>query len=180
MASKVVVLDRDGVINEDRANYVTSLEEFSFIPGSLEAMVTLSQNGWRIFIMTNQAGIGKGVVSMANLTAIHQHIYTSVQQKGGQVEAILFCPHTDADACECRKPKPGMLLQLQNRLGLASLQGVILVGDSLRDLQAAQAAGCQMHLVRTGHGEETLLQEGVPVATMVHRDLAAFAAHLLS
>ena len=148
---RLIVLDRDGVINEDSDEYIKSPDEFIPIPGSLEAIARLPQSGWRVTVATNQSGIARGMYDLATLQRIHDKLYRLLAAQGGQVEAIFFCPHGPQDNCECRKPKPGLFREIERRLQV-SLEGVPAVGDSLRDLQAAQAVGARPLLVRTGKG----------------------------
>lgn len=175
---KFIVLDRDGVINEDSDEYIKSPDEFIPIAGSLEAIARLSQAGWRIAVATNQSGIARGYYDLATLQRIHDKLYRQLSQLGGQIEAIFFCPHGPDDDCNCRKPKPGLFQEIENRLQV-SLEGAPAVGDSLRDLQAAQAVGAKPILVRTGKGERTIAKgkglEGIPV----YDDLAGVVDALL-
>jgi D-glycero-D-manno-heptose 1,7-bisphosphate phosphatase len=172
---KLVVLDRDGTINRDSDQYIKSPAEWKPIPGSLEAIARLTQSGHRVVVATNQSGIGRGLFDTATLNAIHDLMQRAVQQAGGRIDAIFFCPHADGAGCECRKPRPGMLLEISRRMN-APLEGVPVVGDSLRDLQAAAAAGARPVLVLTGKGKKTRAAGGLPPGTEVFPDLAAFAA----
>jgi D-glycero-D-manno-heptose 1,7-bisphosphate phosphatase len=175
---KLVVLDRDGTINVDSDQYIKSPAEWKPIKGSLEAIARLTQAGWHVVVATNQSGIGRGLFDMATLNAIHDSMHRAVHQAGGRIEAVFFCPHADASNCECRKPKPGMLLEIAKRMNVG-LEGVPMVGDSLRDLQAASAAGARPVLVLTGKGKKTRDAGGLPAGTVVVADLAAFAAQLV-
>ena len=172
---KLVILDRDGTINHDSDQYIKSPAEWKPIKGSLEAIARLTQAGWRVVVATNQSGIGRGLFDMSTLNAIHDKMQRAVQQAGGRIDAIFFCPHADDSNCECRKPKPGMLLEIGRRLNV-SLEGVPVAGDSLRDLQAAAAAGARPVLVLTGKGRKTRDAGGLPPGTEIFADLAAFAA----
>jgi len=172
---KLVILDRDGTINHDSDQYIKSPAEWKPIKGSLEAIARLSQNGWRVVVATNQSGIGQGLFDMATLNAIHDTMHRAVHQAGGRIDAIFFCPHAGDSNCECRKPKPGMLLEIAKRMNV-ELEGVPMVGDSLRDLQAAVAAGARPVLVLTGKGTKTRDAGGLPAGTALYPDLAAFAA----
>jgi D-glycero-D-manno-heptose 1,7-bisphosphate phosphatase len=154
-ALKLIVLDRDGVINEDSDEYVKTAEEWLPIPGSLEAIAKLHQAGWRVVLFTNQSGIGRGLFGLDDLQAMHVKMHGLVNKAGGRIDAVLFCPHVPSEECECRKPRPGMLYELMERLGV-EMDNVPVVGDSLRDLQAAMAVGARPMLVRTGKGERTL------------------------
>ncbi|NCV56021.1 MAG: D-glycero-beta-D-manno-heptose 1,7-bisphosphate 7-phosphatase, partial [Betaproteobacteria bacterium] len=149
--SRFVIIDRDGVINVDSEAYVKSPEEWTPIARSLEAIALLTQAGWRIAVVTNQAGLSRGLFDLATLNRIHARMHEMVQRRGGRIEAVFFCPHGPQDGCTCRKPKPGMLLEAADRFD-TDLSGQAFVGDSLRDLQAAQAASMQPVLVRTGNG----------------------------
>ena len=176
---KLIILDRDGVINHDSDQYIKSPEEWKPIPGSLEAIARLTQWGWRVVVCTNQSGVGRGLFVMDTLNAIHDKMVRAVSQAGGRIDAIFFCPHTNADKCACRKPKPGMFLEIAARYNV-DLAGVPAIGDSLRDLQAAHAAGARPVLVLTGKGEQTLKAGGLPPGTEIHADLAAAAVALTS
>ena len=174
---KLVILDRDGVINFDSEHYVKSAEERTPIPGSLEAVARLTQAGFRVVVATNQSGLGQGLFDMAALNAIHNKMHKAVNQLGGRIDAVFFCPHARDAGCACRKPLPGMLLEIAERYDL-TLAGVPTVGDSLRDLQAARAAGARPILVLTGKGEQTLKSGGLPEGTEIHPNLAAAALAL--
>lgn len=163
---RLVILDRDGVINEDSDEFIKSPDEWIPLPGSLEAIAQLTNAGWRVVVASNQSGLARKLLDIDDLNAIHEKMYSMVNEYGGVIEAIFFCPHGPKDDCDCRKPKPGMLEQISQRLRV-SLEGVPVIGDSLRDLQAARAVGAQPVLVRTGKGTETLYSgeglENVPV-----------------
>jgi D-glycero-D-manno-heptose 1,7-bisphosphate phosphatase len=176
--AKLVILGRDGVLNEYREDHVTEPDEWQPIPGALEAVARLNHAGWHVVVATNQAGIGRGMIDMAAVNAVHQRMHQRLVAQGGRIDAVFFCPHRPEDACGCRKPLPGMLLDIADRYG-ADLSEVAMVGDTLRDLQAAAAAGCEPHLVRSGRAagldEAGLraIQTAVPQA-QVHASLAAF------
>ena len=174
---KLVILDRDGVINLDSDQYIKSPEEWKPIAGSLEAIARFTQAGFRVVVATNQSGLGRGLFDMATLNAMHDKMHKAVNQLGGRIDAVFFCPHAQDAGCACRKPQPGMLLEIAARFNLA-LAGVPVIGDSLRDLQAASAAGARPVLVLTGKGEQTLKSGGLPEGTEIHRDLAAAALAL--
>ena len=174
---KLVVLDRDGVINHDSDQYIKSPEEWKPIRGSLDAIARLTQWGYRVVVATNQSGVGRGLFEMDTLNAIHDKMLKATAQAGGRIDAVFFCTHTDADQCACRKPKPGMLEEIAARYNTA-MAGVPLVGDSLRDLQSAVAVGAQPMLVLTGKGRKTAQDPQLPPSTMVFPDLAAVAAHI--
>ena len=151
----LVVLDRDGVINVDIGEPITRVEDWEVLPGSLEALARLYKAGHVVAIATNQSGIGRGLLDLATLHAIHRKMHDAVAAAGGRIELVAFCPHTESDLCDCRKPAPGMLYTLSERAGV-DLVDVTLVGDSLRDMQAAMATAAQPVLVRTGNGQDTL------------------------
>ncbi len=176
---KLVVLDRDGVVNLDSDQFIKTPDEWIPIDGSLEAIAALNQAGYRVVIASNQSGIGRGLFEMSALNAMHEKMHKALANLGGRVDAVFFCPHTAADGCDCRKPKAGMLEQLAERFGV-ELKGVPLVGDSLRDLEAGLAVGCAPHLVLTGKGAKTEKKGGLPPGTLIHDDLRAFARWLLT
>ena len=176
----LIILDRDGTINEDRDDYVKSADDWIPIPGSLEAIARLNHAGWHTVIASNQSGLGRGLFDMASLNAMHAKMNSLLAKVGGRIDAVFFCPHTPDEACDCRKPLPGLFRQIGERYGV-DLATVPVVGDSLRDLQAGAAVGCRPHLVRTGKGAVTVagnVLHQVP-GTVVHDDLAAFAEHLI-
>ena len=174
---KLVVLDRDGVINHDSAHYITHPDEWKPIAGSLEAIARFTQAGIRVVVATNQSGVGRGLFDMATLNAIHDKMHKSVNQLGGRIDAIFFCPHTPDAGCACRKPLPGMLRDIAERFNM-DLEGVPVIGDSRHDLEAAATVGAQPVLVRTGKGEQTLKGDNLPGGTQIHPDLAAAAMAL--
>lgn len=175
---KLIILDRDGVINQDSAQFIKSPEEWKPIPGSLEAISRLAEAGYRIVVATNQSGVGRGLFDMDTLNAIHDKMIKSLSAVGGRIDAIFFCPHAADSTCECRKPNPGMFREIATRFNV-DLQGMPTVGDSLRDLQAGAAVGCAPYLVLTGKGEKTASEPGLPEGTKVFPDLTAVANHLL-
>ncbi len=174
---KLVILDRDGVINADSDQYIKSPDEWRPLPGSLEAVARLTQWGYRVIVATNQSGVGQGLYEMDTLNAIHDKMMKAAAQVGGRFDAIFFCPHTNADNCNCRKPKPGLMQEIAARYN-ADLTGVPVIGDSLRDLQAAVAVGAQPILVLTGKGVKTAADPALPPGTPVFADLAAAVAKL--
>jgi D-glycero-D-manno-heptose 1,7-bisphosphate phosphatase len=174
---KLVILDRDGTINQDSDQYIKSPTEWKPIPGSLEAIARLTQGGWRVAVATNQSGLSRGLFDMSTLNAIHAEMHRAVGQAGGRIDAIFFCPHAADSNCECRKPKPGLLREVASRFGV-ELEGVPMIGDSLRDVTAAAAAGAQPWLVLTGNGRKTRDAGGLPPGTEIAADLAAIAARL--
>ena len=182
MPIKLVILDRDGTINRASDEFVKSPDEWHPLPGALEAIGRLNHAGFHVVLATNQSGLGRGLFDMAALNAVHAHMLKSLATVGGRIDAIFYCPHAPDEGCACRKPAPGLLHQIQERYGV-DLKGVPYVGDSLRDMQAAQAAGCAPHLVLTGRHPDVqagALPAGFPESTQIHADLAAFVDHLLS
>ena len=180
---KLIILDRDGTINEDRDDFVKSPDEWVPIPGALEAIARLNHAGWHTVIASNQSGLGRGTFDMATLNAVHTKMNQALAKHGGRIDAVFFCPHAPQEVCACRKPLPGLIEQIGGRFGV-NLKDVAVVGDSLRDLQAGAAVGCEPHLVRTGKSAaldaaqiEALLAQ-VPGA-QAHADLMAFARHLI-
>ena len=182
-SSKLVILDRDGVINEDRDDYVKSVDEWIPLPGSLEAIALLNQAGYQIALATNQTGLSRGYFTIIDLHALHSKMEALLKPLGGHIDGIFFCPHQDSHQCDCRKPAPGMMKEIALRYkrldSTKPLTGVPIVGDSLRDLQAGVALGASPHLVLTGKGEKTLAKGGLPEDTQIHADLLAFASTLL-
>ena len=174
---KLVILDRDGVINFDSEQFIKSPEEWRPIPGSVEAIARLTQAGYRVVVATNQSGVGRGLFDMTTLAAIHDKMHRAVSQAGGRIDAVFYCPHGADSTCKCRKPSPGMLVDIGERFN-TGLDGVPTVGDSLRDLQAAMAVRARPILVLTGKGTRTREAGGLPEGTEVHADLAAVAQAL--
>jgi len=178
-AGKLVVLDRDGVINRDSDQFIKTPEEWRPIPGSLEAVARLNHAGYRVVVATNQSGLGRGLFDMAMLNSIHEKMHKALALVGGRIDAIFYCPHTADSECECRKPRAGMLREIGVRFGV-EMSGVPCIGDSLRDLQAAEAIGAQPMLVLTGKGEKTLREGNFPKNTVIFPDLAFAASALLA
>ena len=174
---KLIILDRDGTINYDSEDFIKHPDEWRPIPGSIEAIARFTQAGWRVVIATNQSGVGRGLLDMATLNAIHAKMHRAVNQAGGRIEAVFYCPDTDESHSPCRKPNPGMFHAIAERLNVA-LDQVPCVGDSLRDLQAAAAVGGQPILVLTGKCRKTRAAGNLPEATEVYPDLAAVAQAL--
>jgi len=174
---KVVILDRDGTINHDSDDYIKSPAEWTPIPGSLEAIARLIQADYRVVVATNQSGIGRGLFDTQALFAIHDKLQRALGQVGGRIDAFFFCPHKADDNCRCRKPQPGMLLEVARRFNV-SLEDVFMVGDSRKDLEAAAAVGARPVLVLTGNGAKTEKEGKLPRGTAVYPDLAAFALQL--
>ena len=178
-AVKLIILDRDGVVNRDSEQFIKSPDEWRPIPGSLEAIARLNHAGFRVVIATNQSGIGRGLFEMAMLNAIHEKMHKALALVGGRIDALFYCPHTADAGCECRKPRTGMLKEIGVRFGV-DLAGVPCIGDSLRDLEAADAVGGQPILVLTGKGEKTLREGDFPKNTVIFPDLAFAASALLA
>ncbi len=179
---KLILLDRDGVINEDSDAFIKSPEEWRLLPGSAEAIAALTYARYQVVVVTNQSGIARGHFDLGTLNRIHEKMQREVGNVGGRIDAIFYCPHGPDDGCECRKPKPGMFQDIERRLQI-KLHGVAAIGDSLRDLQAAQAVGARAILVRTGKGsetEKTLAQAPLAEPVEVFDDLAAAVDALLS
>ena len=176
---KLVILDRDGVINHDSDQYIKSPAEWRPIPGSIEAIARLNQHGFRVVVASNQSGIGRGLFDMATLNAINDKMMEMVFRQGGRIDAVFFCPHTAVENCDCRKPRTGMYEEIAARFH-TELKGVPCVGDSLKDLQSAEAVGGQPILVLTGKGKGTKEEGGLPRRTIVFPDLAEAARHLIS
>jgi D-glycero-D-manno-heptose 1,7-bisphosphate phosphatase len=177
-SKKVVVLDRDGVINLDSEDYIKNVHEWEPIPNSIEAIAKLSQAGYKIIIATNQSGLGRGLFSIKNLDEIHQQLQKKVQEAGGHIDAIFFCPHVPTDNCCCRKPQPG-LFQLIETFFHISLAQVPAIGDAKRDIETSLKAHCRPILVRTGKGEQTIMSEDLN-AEIVCKDLYEAAVKLIS
>ena len=182
MITKLVILDRDGTINHDSDEYVKSAQEWTPIPGALEAIARLNHAGWHVVVASNQSGLGRGLFDVAALNAMHTKMHKMLGAVGGRVDAVFFCPHSPDENCSCRKPASGLFEQIGERYGM-DLKGVPAVGDHLRDLQAATAVGCEPHLVLTGKGAQhkgqSALPNEFPANTHVHEDLSAFVDWLL-
>lgn len=177
---KIVILDRDGVINEESADFIKSVAEWKPIPGSLEAIARLCHAGYRVYVASNQSGIGRGLLDYDALFAIHDKLQRALADLGGRVDAIAYAPDHPDRATEMRKPRPGMLLDISQRLGVP-LDKIHAVGDSQRDIEAALAAGARPVLVRTGNGRATEEKLGTSrEAVAIYDDLAAFASALIA
>ncbi|WP_417516526.1 D-glycero-beta-D-manno-heptose 1,7-bisphosphate 7-phosphatase [Marinobacter sp.] len=180
----LIILDRDGVINEYDGNYICSVDEWQPIPGSIEAVARLCKAGHRIAIATNQSGIGRGYYSTDVLSAMHEKLESLLEAQGGSISFIAYCPHHPDDGCRCRKPLTGLLKQIRDHFRLDGLKGAVMVGDSRKDLEAGLAEGCQPVLVRTGNGEDTehhLKARPIPYASVaIYDNLSAFADAFLS
>ncbi len=174
---KLIILDRDGVINHDSEACIKSPEEWRPLRGSIEAIARLCKAGYRVTVASNQSGIGRGLFDLPTLTAINAKMHQAVLLAGGRLDAIFFCPHTEESGCACRKPRTGMIEDILRRFE-AQPHEVTMVGDSLRDLQAASAARCKPVLVLTGKGRKTMKAGNLPPESVVRVDLAAVAAEL--
>jgi D-glycero-D-manno-heptose 1,7-bisphosphate phosphatase len=182
---KLIILDRDGTINVDRDDFVKSADEWLPLEGALDAIAKLNQAGYTIAVATNQSGLGRGLYGIAELNAMHNKMQRLLKTAGGRIDSIFFCPHdptatdtTGESPCTCRKPLTGLFEQIRDRYGV-DLRQVPTVGDALRDMQAGSKAGCPTHLVRTGKSQFKI-PDGLPVGTVVHADLMAFADWLLA
>src|SRR5262245_11141975 len=175
---KLVILDRDGVINHDSDSYIKSPEEWKPLRGSLEAVAKLTQSGYHVVVATNQSGIGRGLFDMSTLNAIHDRMHRAVSQAGGRIDAVFYCPHSQEANCGCRKPKPGLLEEIGRRFN-TDLGDVPFIGDGLRDLQAAAAVGAHPILVLTGKGRKTQRDGGLPAQTKVYADLTAAVSSII-
>ncbi len=182
MHTKLVILDRDGTINRASDQFVKSPEEWHPLPGALEAIGRLNHAGYHVVLATNQSGLGRGLFDIAALNSVHAHMMKALAAQGARIDAVFYCPHAPDEGCHCRKPEPGLLEQIAQRYGVP-LAGVPYIGDSLRDMQAAERAGCVPHLVCTGRHTDLIGQAeapaGFPAGTRVHADLAACVDHLL-
>jgi D-glycero-D-manno-heptose 1,7-bisphosphate phosphatase len=163
---KLVILDRDGVINEDSDDFIKTLDEFIPLPGSLEAIKCLKQAGYKVAVATNQSGVSRGYLTLDTLNAMHNKLNSLLAEMDANIDGFFYCPHGPDDGCDCRKPKPGLYQQISEQFNV-SLEGVPVIGDSLRDLEAARAVGAKPILVRTGKGVSTIAAdkglEDVPV-----------------
>jgi D-glycero-D-manno-heptose 1,7-bisphosphate phosphatase len=180
---KLVILGRDGILNVYRDDHVKSPQEWQPIAGALEAVAKLNHAGWHVVVATNQSGIGRGMIDMSSVNAIHAHMIRCLAKVGGRIDAVFYCPHAPEDNCDCRKPLPGLMIEIGRRYGI-DLRQVPMLADTLRDLQAARAAGCEPHLVRSGRAasfdDAQLRQLALQVPGVeFHDDLGAFADHLL-
>jgi D-glycero-D-manno-heptose 1,7-bisphosphate phosphatase len=178
MPEKLIVLDRDGVINYDSDDYVKSVDEWIPLPGSIEALAKLTKAGFKIAIATNQSGISRGYFSVKTLDAMHQKMMVLANEAGAKIDHIAYCPHGPDDKCDCRKPLPGLIHQIEAALNI-NAKGCYMVGDSLRDLQAGNAAGLIPALVLTGKGERTLAKNSGLENASIHADLNAFVVALI-
>ncbi len=177
-ASRLAILDRDGVINVDSDDYVKTPDEWVPLPGSIEAIARLKAAGWRVAVATNQSGLGRGLFDETALQAMHEKLARLLGTHGAALDALVWCPHAPGQGCGCRKPLPGLFHDIAQRLN-CSLEGAVAIGDSLRDLQAAVAVGASPVLVLTGKGQRTLEAGPLPSGTRVYADLAAAVQDLL-
>ena len=177
---KIVILDRDGVINQDSDNFIKSVDEFIPLPGSIKAIAKLKHAGYKVYIATNQSGIQRGFYTTETLHAMHEKLATLLKEHDAEIDGIEFCPHGPDDHCDCRKPKAGMYLTIAKQAGLSDYSDIIIVGDSLRDLQAAQSINAKPHLVRTGKGERTIEKGEGLEGISVYNDLSDFVNQLLN
>ena len=182
-STKVIILGRDGILNEYREDHVKSPQEWVPVKGALEAVSRLNHAGWHAVVATNQSGIGRGMIEMSTINAVHAEMHRQLLAEGGRIDAVFFCPHTPEDRCDCRKPLPGMMLDIGHRFGV-DLHQVLMVADTQRDLLAAQAAGCEPHLVLTGRAaampnEQIQQMLALVDSAHVHADLQAFADFVL-
>ena len=177
---KLIILDRDGVINEDSSDYIKTVDEWVAIPDSMNAIARLNRGGYRVTIATNQSGISRGLFDLETLAEMHKKLLQQANQAGGHIDGIFFCPHGPNDNCDCRKPKTGLFKQIQARMS-TNLEEVPCVGDSLRDLEAGVKMGCTPYLVRTGKGATTEKEqaEKLPANTAVFNNLMEVAIHLV-
>jgi D-glycero-D-manno-heptose 1,7-bisphosphate phosphatase len=179
MSRPLVILDRDGVINEDSPDYIKSLREWIPLAGSLDAIARLKHAGYPVAVATNQSGLARGLFDQAALDAMHERLRALLAARHSQLDMIAFCPHGPDDGCDCRKPRPGLYRRISETLGLP-LAGAVVIGDSGRDLEAAVTVGARPVLVLTGKGEATRDKGGLPDGTLVCRDLAAAVDRLLA
>lgn len=178
---KLVILDRDGTINEDSAEFIKTADEWHPLPGAIEAIARLNHAGWHVVVASNQSGLGRGLFEVADLNEIHAKMHRLLAAAGGRIDAVFYCPHAPTEGCHCRKPEPGLFEQIADRYGFA-LKGVPVVGDTARDVLAGVTLGCEPHLVLTGKGvafKGRKLPETFPSDTLVHADLSAFVDFLL-
>ena len=179
MNNRLVILDRDGVINFDSPNYIKSPEEWIPIPGSIEAIARIKAEGWKVVVATNQSAVGRRIIQLTDLFNIHAKLLNCVRRFGTDIDGIFFCPHRPSQECACRKPKPGMFQEITKRFGVVG-KYCITVGDSLRDLKAAEAISARSFLVLTGNGGKTLKEhksfdDPIPDKVEIENDLSSVA-----
>ena len=173
-----IFLDRDGVIIENRPNYVRTVADARFLPGALEATVRLTQREWRIVIVTNQSPIGRGWVRREAVEAINDHVRQTILAAGGRIDGIYLCPHRPDENCACRKPAPGLLLQAARDLHI-DLPASIMIGDAVSDVQAARAVGATPIFVLSGLGNHQELEAAGLGATLTLPDFASAVEHII-
>ena len=176
---KLAILDRDGVVNFDSAQFIKSPAEWRPIPGSLEAIARLNHAGYHVVLATNQSGIGRGLFEMSTLNEIHDKMHRALALVGGRIDAVFFCPHGNESSCACRKPRSGLFEEIGHRFNV-DLAGVPSVGDSLRDLHASHSVGAQPILVLTGKGRKTQAAGDLPPGTRIFKDLSAAVDSLVT
>ena len=179
---KICILDREGTINVDHDDFVKTADEWQALPGALEAIAQLNHAGWHVVVASNQSGLGRGLFDVGALNAMHSKMHKQAAALGARIDAVFYCPHAPGEGCTCRKPASGLFEQIAERYGV-DLRGMPTAGDSLRDLQAGAAVGCTAHLLLTGKGAQYRgqpLPDTFPAGTVVHEDLAAFAAHVIA
>jgi D-glycero-D-manno-heptose 1,7-bisphosphate phosphatase len=176
---KIIILDRDGVINYDSAKYIKKVDEWEPIEDSLEAIANLTSLDYKIIICSNQSGIGRGLFTMEDLNEMHEKMHKLVHLAGGEIAAIFICPHTPDDNCNCRKPKPGMIYEICERFNVEDITQVMMVGDSQRDLEAIHSASGIPVLVKTGNGKKTKSLDKLPPGTLIFDSLLAFSEYLI-
>ena len=178
-SNKLIVLDRDGVINYDSDDYIKTVDEWIPLPGSMEAIGKLTQAGYKIAVATNQSGISRGYFSVETLNKMHDKMIKLTAEYGGKFDFIAYCPHGPNDECDCRKPLPGLIHQIESALNV-SAKDCYMVGDSLRDLEAGVAAGMIPVLVKTGKGERTIEKGFKLENVMIKQDLLELVENLIS
>ncbi len=176
---KLILLDRDGVINHDSDEYIKTPDEWQPITGSLEAISRLTHANYQIIVVSNQAGIGRGIINVEALNNIHMKMHTELACYGGYIDAIFYCPHAPQDNCYCRKPNPGLFDQISYRIG-DSLEGIPFIGDKLSDIEVAEKVGAKPFLVKTGYGKSTMKSDALPGHVMIFRNLSETVDHLLN
>ncbi len=177
---KLIILDRDGVINQEREDFIKNPDEWVAFPESLEAIANLTQSGFKVVICTNQSGLGRGLYTIETLNNIHEKMLKVIEQAGGEITAIFFCPHKPNENCDCRKPKPGMIKEIFERFSIDNPETIMFVGDSLRDLEAIHDVGGIPVLVKTGNGKKTLAKGGIPKNTLIFDNLLAVSEYLIN
>lgn len=176
---KLIILDRDGVINHESAEFVKNVDEWIALPGSIEAIAKLYHAGYKVVVATNQSGLGRGLFTIHDLNAIHKKLQAQLKTLGASIDAFFICPHHPDEQCDCRKPLPGMFNEIKKRYGITDSQQFFTIGDSLRDLQAATSAGFKTWLVLTGNGQKTLENSNLPTGTLISANLSEVVEKLL-